>query len=169
MQRCASARDGYAVSARRMTLVFRRVAAVAATKIKAKLLLAFLGLSLLIGASGGIGLFFVERTGATISFFSKVTSPLLVDSMSLAANAQRTRATFLDGLNSGRGKADLEAELSRLEDNARHRLDDLGRLSGQAGLTVRHQELGQLQQQFAQILRDIVAAHFDGQSTRASL
>ena len=87
----------------------------AGMRLKAKLMLAFLGLSLLIGISGTAGLFFVQRIGATVGFFSDVTSPLLAKSTSLADNAQRTRAAFLDGLKSGRSETDIAKDLAALE------------------------------------------------------
>ena len=60
--------------------------------IRAKLILAFLGLSLLIGICGASGLFFVQRIGASVSVFADVTSPMLGHTLQLVDNAQRTRA-----------------------------------------------------------------------------
>src|SRR5262245_24079454 len=101
-------------------------------KLKAKLILAFLGLSLLIGVSGAAGLFFVQGIGATVAVFSDVTSPLLTQSMSLADNAQRTRAAFLDGLSSGKNADEITRTLADLNDTARRGLDALRALSEKA-------------------------------------
>ncbi len=50
---------------------------------------------------------------------------------------------------------------------ARKRLANLRALSTQAGLTIRLDELDQQQRQFAQILRDMLAAHFRGRAADA--
>src|SRR5262249_62422540 len=84
--------------------------AFAKLRLKAKLILAFLGLSLLIGISGAAGLFFVQRIGAAVAVFSEVTSPLLTQSMDLADNAQRTRAAFLDGLSRGKSADEIKRD-----------------------------------------------------------
>jgi methyl-accepting chemotaxis protein len=139
----------------------------AGMRLKAKLMLAFVGLSLLIGISGAAGLFFVQRIGATVSFFSDVTSPLLAKSTSLADNAQRTRAAFLDGLKDGRSEADIARDLAALDEAARKSLADLRDLSGRAGLNVRLDDLDGRQRQFAATLRDMLAAHFRGQASEA--
>jgi methyl-accepting chemotaxis protein len=139
------------------------------SRIKTKLLLAFLGLSAIVAVSGGTGLFYVVRTASTLTFFSELTSPLLVNSLGLAANAQRVRATFLEGLNNDRPQSDISSDLSALEAVARKRLQELGRLSDQARISIPHAELDGLQEQFWQTLRQIVAANFEGRSARATL
>ena len=139
----------------------------AGMRLKAKLMLTFLGLSLLIGISGAAGLFFVQRIGATVGFFSDVTSPLLAKSTSLADNAQRTRAAFLEGLKSGRGETDIAKDLAALDEAARKSLADLRGLSARAGLQVRLDDLDGRQRQFTETLRDMLAAHFRGQTSEA--
>jgi methyl-accepting chemotaxis protein len=132
----------------------------AGTSLKAKLVLGFLGLSLLIGICGATGLFFVQRIGATIAFFSDVTSPLLTHSMSLVDNAQRTRAAFLDGLNRGQDADAIGKDLARLDEAARKGVDDLRALSQRAGIAGRIDEVAQRQREFSQILKDMLAAQF---------
>jgi len=67
--------------------------------IRAKLIIAFLGLSTLIAISGASGLFFVHRIGAGVSAFADGNSPMLGGTLQLVENAQRMRAAFLGALN----------------------------------------------------------------------
>src|SRR5262245_18521380 len=137
-------------------------------RLKGKLIFAFLGLALLIAVSGAVSLFFVQRIGATVATFSDVTSPLLTQSMSLAENAQRTRAAFLDGLSSGKNADEMTRTLAALNETARKGLDALPALSEKAGLSARVGELDQRQREFARILQDMLAANFRGRATEAT-
>ena len=74
-------------------------------KLRAKLTLAFLCLSILIGISGVSGLIFVYGIGSTVSVFADVTSPLLGQTVGLVDNAQRMRVIFLDAVNKDRPNA----------------------------------------------------------------
>jgi methyl-accepting chemotaxis protein len=145
-----------------------RLAGFAASSLKTKLVLGFLGLSLLIGICGATGLFFVQRIGATIAFFSDVTSPLLTHSMSLVDNAQSTRAAFLDGLSRGQDADAIGRDLARLDEAARKGLEDLRTLSQRAGIAGRTDEVVQRQGQFNQTLKDMLAAHFRSRTTEAA-
>jgi len=150
-----------------VTQAIVRIGNFAAMKLKAKLILAFLGLALLIAVSGAAGLFFVKRIGATVAVFSDVTSPLLTQSMSLADNAQRTRAAFLDGLSSGKSADQITRDLASLNETARKGLDGLRALSEKAGLAARIGELDQRQREFARILQDMLAANFRDRASEA--
>ena len=88
-------------------------------------------------------------------------------SMSLADNAQRTRAAFLDGLKAGRSETDIAKDLAALDEAARKSLADLRGLSARAGLQVRLDDLDGRQRQFTETLRDMLAAHFRGQTSEA--
>jgi methyl-accepting chemotaxis protein len=147
---------------------FGRLAGFSGASLKTKLVFGFLGLSLLIGICGATGLFFVQRIGATIAFFSDVTSPLLTHSMSLVDNAQRTRAAFLDGLNRGQSAEAIGKDLERLDDAARKGLDDLRALSERAGIAARIDEVARRQREFSQILKDMLAAQFRGRTAEAT-
>src|SRR5262249_40208121 len=124
-------------------------------------------LSLLIAVSGAAGLFFVQRIGATVAVFSDVTSPLLTQSMSLAGNAQRTRAAFLDGLSSGQNADQIKRELAGLDDAARKGLETLRALSEKAGIAARIGDLDRRQREFAKILQDMLAANFRERATES--
>jgi methyl-accepting chemotaxis protein len=139
-------------------------AGIAGTSLKAKVVLGFLGLSLLIGICGATGLFFVQRIGATVAFFSDVTSPLLIHSMSVVDNAQRTRAAFLEGLSRGQNADDIGKDLARLDEAARKRLDDLRALSERAGIAARIEEVVQRQREFIEILKAMLEAQFRGRT-----
>ena len=144
-----------------------RLGAFASMRLKGKLIFAFLGLALLIAVSGAVGLFFVQRIGATVATFSDVTSPLLTQSMSLADNAQRTRAAFLDGLSSGTNAEEITRTLAGLNETARKGLDVLRGLSEKGGLTARVGELDRRQREFAKILQDMLAANFRDRASEA--
>jgi methyl-accepting chemotaxis protein len=146
-----------------------RLAGFADMTLKAKLVLGFLSLSLLIGISGATGLFFVQRIGATVAFFSDVTSPLLTHSLRLVDNAQRTRAEFLDGLSRGRGADEIDKDLTRLDEAAAKSLDALRTLSANAGMAVRVDEVAQQQREFVRVLQDMLAAHFRGRATETAM
>src|SRR3954470_19881440 len=85
--------------------------------IRAKLILAFLGLSLLIGVCGASGLFFVQRIGASVSVFADLTSPMLGRTLQLVDNAQRMRATYLHASRDAGAGATAGKQLAEL-DNA---------------------------------------------------
>jgi hypothetical protein len=149
-------------------IAFPRLRGLALKSLKPKLVVGFLVLSLLIGVSGAIGLFFVQRIGATVAFFSDVTSPLLTLSMKLGDNAQRTRAAFLDGLSRGQDADTMAKELARLDEAARQQLEELRALSTKAGITARVDEAAARQRELNQILQDMLAAHFRGRATDAA-
>jgi len=128
-------------------------------KIRAKLILAFLGLSLLIGISGASGLFFVERIGASVSLFGDVTSPMLGHTLQLVDNAQRMRAAALDGMKGATAADASKKELAALDATARQGIAGLRRLSTQAGLLVQIDDIERRQQQFAQGFQDLLATH----------
>src|SRR6266571_8779650 len=110
-------------AARQTSSVFRSAtmawshirASVARLKLKARLTLAFLGLSALIGICGVVSLVFVQRIGATATVFSDVTSALLARATGLVDNAQRTRAAFLDTLSKGGDASDGTKDLAGLD------------------------------------------------------
>src|SRR5262245_41022956 len=105
-------------------------------KIRAKLILAFLGLSLLIAICGVSGLFFVQRIGSNVTVFADMTSPMLGHTMQLVDNAQRMRAVLLDALNGDDADGKSTDRLAGLEAAARRDIDNLRQLSSQAGLTM---------------------------------
>ncbi len=67
-------------------------------KLQTKLILSFVFLSTLIGASGGSGLFFVNRIADTVGVYSDVSSPLVEETMALVGGMQNTHVTLLEAL-----------------------------------------------------------------------
>src|SRR5215468_2034596 len=94
-------------------------------KMRAKLILAFLGLSLLIAICGASGLFFIQRIGANVTVFADVTSPMLGHSLQLVDNAQRMRAVLLDATRGEGTEEQYAKQLAELEATARRDIESL--------------------------------------------
>ena len=138
-----------------------RLISIAPLKLRAKLVAAFLCLSILIGICGASGLIFVRGIGATLAVFADVTSPLLNQTVVLTDNAQRVRSVFLDAVNKNDNAAFLESS-AKLEDlgvAAGQGMDKLRDLLGKARLPVRLDEIRQLQNEFHQIYLSLLTAH----------
>src|SRR5262245_25393167 len=90
------------------------VRVLARLRLRPKLTIAFLALSLLIGVCGASGLLFVNRIGATVAEFSDVTSPMLGRTVQLADNTQRLRAAFAEAMNGAADEKSTKA-LAELE------------------------------------------------------
>jgi hypothetical protein len=123
-------------------------------KMRAKLILAFLGLSLLIAICGASGLFFVQRIGASVTVFADVTSPMLGYALQLVDNAQRMRAVLVDAANGDKSSN----RLAELEAAARRDIDSLRQLSDRAGLTTQTADMDRRLQEFVRLLRERIAA-----------
>src|SRR3989304_6540577 len=131
-------------------------------KLCAKLTLAFLCLSPLIGICGASGLLFVYGIGATVSVFADVPSPLLGQTVGLVDNTQRMRPVYLDAVNSTRIGEDSGRALAELDAAAGKALETLRRLFDEAKLPMSLDEIERLQQQFAQGLHAMLARHTNG-------
>ena len=81
-------------------------------KLQMKLVLSFALLSTMIGASGGSGLFFVNRIAESVGIYSEVSSPLVNETMGLVGNMQTMHIALLDAL----GRQD-EAQIQATEAN----------------------------------------------------
>jgi len=130
-------------------------------KLRAKLTLAFLCLSTLIGICGATGLVFVHGIGATVSVFADLTSPLLGQTLLLAENAQRMRTVFLDAINKNDNSTFVGASerLGDLGVAAGQRMEKLRQLLSQANLPVRVNEIRNSQNEFTQVLLTLLTAH----------
>ena len=124
-------------------------------RICAKLILAFLGLSALIGICGASGLFFVQQIGTSVSVFADVTSPMLGHTLQLVDNAQRMRAAFLDAMK--RGGDGAQKQLADIESDARRSIDALRELSTRADLSVNIGAIEGRQREFAQGFQAMLA------------
>jgi methyl-accepting chemotaxis protein len=134
-------------------------------KLRAKLTMAFLFLSGLIGICGVSGLLFVRGIGATVAIFSDVTSPLLGQTVGLVDNAQRMRTAFVAAVNSDRTDDQSATTLTQLDADARRGMGELRRLSAQADLPVRLGDIERRQQEFVQVLQEMLAAHVRERTT----
>ena len=85
--------------------------------LRPKLILAFAAMAAMTVFCGGVGLFFVDRIGKSVSVFSDVTSPLLTESLALVDDAQRMRATFLLAINTGGNTDEASSKLAALHDD----------------------------------------------------
>jgi hypothetical protein len=128
-------------------------------KLRPKLMLAFTAMALMAGLCGSVGLLFVERIGSTVSVFSDVTSPLLIEGMALADNAQRMRAAFLNAASDGQSADQAALELSRLQADGRDHLQALRRLAARAGVDLKVDAAERRQRDFVQILFNMIASH----------
>jgi methyl-accepting chemotaxis protein len=128
-------------------------------KMRAKLILAFLGLSLLIGICGASGLFFIQRIGANVTVFADVTSPMLGHTLQLVDNGQRMRAVLLEATTNAGADDKSTNRLAELEAAARRDIENLRQLSNRAGLTTQTADMDRRLQEFVRLLRARVAAH----------
>src|SRR5262245_38983824 len=136
-------------------------------KLRPKLVLGFLALSLLIAVCGASGLFFVKRIGASVSVFADVTSPMLGHTLQLVDNAQRMRAAFLEATTRARADDDFKKVLAELDAAARRDIDGLRRLASEAGLTVDVNGIERRQRELSENLQARRAAHSREQTSAA--
>src|SRR5262245_45376392 len=136
-------------------------------KLRPKLVLGFLALSLLIAVCGASGLFFVKRIGASVSVFADVTSPMLGHTLQLADNAQRMRAAFLEATSRAGADDDFKKVLAELDAAALRDIDGLRRLATAAGLTIDITDIERRQQELSQILQARRAAQQRAQASAA--
>ncbi len=109
-------------------------------KLQMKLVLSFVFLSALIGASGGSGLYFVNRIADSVGTYSEVSSPLVDETMGLVDNMQTMHIALLDVL----GRQDAaqiqaaEANIAEHDDAAQKGFERLRQLSveGQLDLDI---------------------------------
>lgn len=146
-----------------------RIAILPRAKLRAKLTLAFLCLSGLIGICGVSGLLFVRGIGATVAVFSDVTSPLLGQTVGLVDNAQRMRTAFLAAVNSGHADDQSATALTKLDADAREGMGKLRRLFDEAKLPVRLSDIEHRQQEFVQALQEMLAAHVRERTTALTI
>jgi methyl-accepting chemotaxis protein len=128
-------------------------------KIRARLFLAFLGLSLLIGICGASGLFFIQRIGSSVSVFAEVTSPMLGHALKLVDNVQQMSVVSLNAMKSTGEDAAAAKKLDELEAAGRLSTEALRRLSADAGLQIDMEAIETRKQVFAESLRGMLAAH----------
>jgi hypothetical protein len=95
-----------------MTLSSIRFHGLGHWRLKSKLLLAFSGMAVLSGVSGGTGLIFLKHISASVAVFSDVTSPLMSQSTALVDDAQRMTGAYLAAATNRQGDAEV-AELIR--------------------------------------------------------
>src|ERR1700691_660262 len=100
--------------------------------LRQKLIVASLGAGSMAALCGGVGLFFVTRIADNVAVFSEVTSPLLVESMSLLDNARKMRSlVFRAGLG-GEIIPNLDQDVAQIHADSNNHLQALRRLGSPA-------------------------------------
>jgi diguanylate cyclase (GGDEF)-like protein/PAS domain S-box-containing protein len=126
-------------------------------KIRDRLILAFAVTVAMTVFCGGVGLFFVDRIGKSVSVFSDGTSPLLTESLALIDTAQRMRSTFLTAINTGGSTDEVKLKLTALHDENRIRLNTLHQLAARPGINLRLETLESVEQDFFNLLNNTLA------------
>jgi diguanylate cyclase (GGDEF)-like protein len=127
--------------------------------LRPKLIMAFAAMALMTAICGTVGLFFVDRIGATVSLFSDVTSPLLTESTALVSNMERMRVAFFRGTTDGENPDELARKVAQLHgDNLTH-LKSLRALATQAGIDTPLEPAEQREGEFHQTLIDLIAPY----------
>ena len=130
-------------------------------KLQMKLVLSFVFLSALIGASGGLGLLFVNRIADTVAIYSDVSSPLVDETMVLVGGMQNMHVALLDAL--GRQDEDriqaTEAEINQLEGAAQKGFERLRQLLAVGGIDLDIDGAMARQGEFVKQAHDMLKAH----------
>ena len=130
-------------------------------KLQTKLVLSFVFLSTLIGASGASGLFFVNRIADTVGVYSDVSSPLVDDTMALVGGMQNMHVALLDAL--GRQDEDqiraTEAEITELEGAAQKGFERLRQLLAAGAIDLDIDGAMSRQGEFVEQAHDMLTAH----------
>ena len=129
--------------------------------LKGRLILAFVFVATLIAVSGGAGLFFVNRMGATIQVFSNVASPLLIQASGLVENVQKTTIAVLEATNQSSSSGSAQAEIARiaqLSAEGERGLAALRALSGSTNLDLQVEAVTRLHADFIRTSQDMIAS-----------
>ena len=127
--------------------------------LRPKLILAFAVIAAMTVFCGGVGLFFVDRIGKSVSVFSDITSPLLTESLALVDNAQRMRATFLLAINTGGNADETSSKLAALHEESSFHLRTLRDRAAQPGVGLRLEGLENSETSFVRLLDSMIAIH----------
>src|SRR5581483_1443189 len=128
-------------------------------KLRARLTLAFLCLSALIGVCGASGLLFIRDIGAKLSIFSDITSPLLGQTVGLVNNARQMRMVYLDAVSNNRPAEVSRGAVADLDAAAARSIARLRELFAASKLPMDLQQVETLQQHFVQQLYSMLAAN----------
>ncbi len=123
-----------------------------------KVLGAFAGLVVMVMVCGAAGLLFFERIAASVSTLSAVSSPLLVEAMTLQRNADRMRSVLFENGDFSDSSDEQLSALDRLDDEGQRHTSRLKRLAERAGLISQFGAVEQLQDDFVATLRQLVKA-----------
>ncbi len=130
-------------------------------KLQTKLILSFIFLSALIGASGGSGLLFVNRIADTVGVYSDVSSPLVEETMALVGGMQNMHVALLDALG-GQDEDRIqttEAEITELEGAAQKGFERLRQLLAAGGIDLDTEGAMSRQAEFVEQAHDMLTAH----------
>jgi hypothetical protein len=120
--------------------------------LRPKLILAFTRMALMAGVCGTVGLAFVDRIGTTVSVFSEVTSPLLMESNALLGNAVRMRSIVFRGVTEGKDPAQVSQRLSQLDAANDLHIQRLGALAARANIGIRPETIEQNKRDYVRTL-----------------
>jgi diguanylate cyclase (GGDEF)-like protein/PAS domain S-box-containing protein len=123
-----------------------------------KVLAAFGCLVVIVVFCGAAGLIFFERIAASVSVLSAVSSPLLIESMTLQRNADRMQSVLFENGDFADTSDEQLSSLDKLDDDAQRHTAKLKRLAEGLGLVSQFEAVEQLQDGFVATLRDIVRA-----------
>src|SRR5215471_18375172 len=138
------------------------------TGFRPRLILAFILVAALIAVSGGAGLLFVNRIGATVGIFSDVASPMLAQSTDLVGNAQEIRTVLLEVLSEdGQATQTKTERIAKLEADGQRGLDALRALSLRAGIDLQIDAATKSRAEFTRTVRELIAAHHREQAADA--
>ncbi len=130
-------------------------------KLQTKLILSFIFLSALIGASGGSGLLFVNRIADTVGVYSDVSSPLVEETTALVGGMQTMHVALLDALG-GQDEDRIqttEAEITELEGAAQKGFERLRQLLAAGDIDLDTEGAMSRQAEFVEQAHDMLTAH----------
>jgi diguanylate cyclase (GGDEF)-like protein len=127
-----------------------------APPLRTKLFIAFAIVALGTAVCGGLSLLFVNRIGNAIMVYADIASPLQVESAALLDTAQRMRTYVFRSIINGVNPQTIRTQLNLLDAESRAQLSTLRALADRTGSKMDLDPAGQIEKQYAALLRDIV-------------
>jgi methyl-accepting chemotaxis protein len=152
-----------------MLRLLRHRPSLANAGLRTKLLLGFIALSLLIGLSGGAGLFFVKRIEVSVAVLSDVTTPLAEETSRVVDGMKNMQIEILQALVGG-GGTDLAGHSRRLAEfdamigGGFQRIETLAR---ESGLALDIAEASASERKFLAIAEEMLASNAENERLEA--
>ena len=137
------------------------------TTLRRKLTFAFVLVGLMAAVCGIIGLWFVDRIGKSVSLYSEVTSPLLVEAMALTENTRRICLEFFRAISNGDKVGQLPAKLKDMHASNRAHLDAICPPGTKAQIKVDLDDAAMRDGEFIETLGEMLVAHNREQASGA--